>query len=77
MYVENQFTMEINQHKMQRLNQQTQFQALMITDPQTDMALGIESQRGAMCVRNVNVHVSCSSQFVTHFAAFFIDPRAK
>lgn len=33
--------------------------------------------RTAMCVRNVDVHVSCSSQVDAQFAAFFIDPRAK
>lgn len=48
-----------------------------VTDPQTGVALGIESQRTAMCVRSVNVRVSCSSHIVTHFAAVFIDPRAK
>lgn len=31
----------------------------------------------AMCVRNVDVHVSCSSQVDAQLAAFFIDPRAK
>ncbi|KAL0098612.1 hypothetical protein PUN28_020568 [Cardiocondyla obscurior] len=30
-----------------------------------------------MCVRNVDVHVSCSSQVDAQLAAFFIDPRAK
>ncbi|KAL0103895.1 hypothetical protein PUN28_017932 [Cardiocondyla obscurior] len=29
-----------------------------------------------MCVRNVDVHVSCSSQVDAQLAAFFIDPRA-
>jgi hypothetical protein len=33
--------------------------------------------RTAMCVRNVDVHVSCSSHFDAQLAAFFIDPRAK
>lgn len=33
--------------------------------------------RTAMCVRSVDVHVSCSSQFDAQLAAFFIDPRAK
>ena len=33
--------------------------------------------RTAMCVRNVDVHVSCSSQVDAQLAAFFIDPRAK
>lgn len=31
----------------------------------------------AICVQNVNVHVSCSSHVNTQFAAFFIDPQAK
>lgn len=31
----------------------------------------------AMCVRNVDVHVSCSSHVDAQLAAFFIDPRAK
>ena len=31
----------------------------------------------AMCVRIVDVHVSCSSQVDAQLAAFFIDPRAK
>lgn len=30
-----------------------------------------------MCVRNVDVHVSCSSHVNAQLAAFFIDPRAK
>ncbi|TYK30327.1 hypothetical protein E5676_scaffold3344G00040 [Cucumis melo var. makuwa] len=30
-----------------------------------------------MCVRIVNVHVSCSSHGNAQLAAFFIDPRAK
>lgn len=36
-----------------------------------------QSPKPAMCVRNVDVHVSCSSHVDAHFAAFFIDPRAK
>jgi hypothetical protein len=36
-----------------------------------------EYPRTAMCVRNVDVHVSCSSQVDAQLAAFFIDPRAK
>jgi hypothetical protein len=28
-----------------------------------------------MCVRNFDVHVSCSSQVDAQLAAFFIDPR--
>lgn len=47
------------------------------TDPQTVVALGIETPMTAMCVRIVNVRVSCSSHIAAHFAAFFIDPRAK
>jgi len=35
------------------------------------------SPRAAMCVRIVNVHVSCSSHGNAQLAAFFIDPRAK
>lgn len=31
----------------------------------------------AMYVRNVDVHVSCSSHVDAQLAAFFIDPRAK
>jgi hypothetical protein len=30
-----------------------------------------------MCVRNLDVHVSCSSQVDAQLAAFFIDQRAK
>jgi hypothetical protein len=33
--------------------------------------------RTAMCVRNVDAHVSCSSHSDAHLAAFFIDPRAE
>lgn len=33
--------------------------------------------RTAMCVQNVDVHVSCSSHVDAQLAAFFIDPRAK
>jgi hypothetical protein len=38
---------------------------------------GTEYPRTAMCVRNVDVHVYCSSQVDAQLAAFFIDPRAK
>ena len=38
---------------------------------------GIGNPRTAMCVRNVDVHVSCSSHVDAQFAAFFIDPRAE
>ena len=31
----------------------------------------------AICVQNVDVHVSCNSHNFTQFAAFFIDPQAK
>ena len=31
----------------------------------------------AMCVQNVDVHVSCSSHGISELAPFFIDPRAK
>ena len=30
-----------------------------------------------MCVRNFDVHVSCSKYFDAQFAAFFIDRRAE
>ena len=44
-------------------------------DPQTGVALG-RDPRAAMCVRIVDVHVSCSSHEDAQFAASFIDPRA-
>ena len=46
------------------------------SDPQSD---GAQEQvhRAAICVRIVDVHVSCSSHCDTQLAAFFIDPRAK
>ena len=37
----------------------------------------MDEPRSAMCVQNVDVHVSCSSHSDTQLAAFFIDPRAK
>jgi hypothetical protein len=45
-------------------------------DPRPGVGYG-QSPKPAMCVRNVDVHVSCSSHVDAHFAAFFIDPRAK
>lgn len=46
------------------------------TDPQSGVVRG-QCPRTAMCVRNVDVHVSCSSHVDAQLAAFFIDPRAK
>jgi len=46
------------------------------SDPQSDGAQE-RVHRAAICVRNVDVHVSCSSHCDTQLAAFFIDPRAK
>ena len=45
-------------------------------DPQPDVVRDMYPWT-AMCVRNVDVHVSCSSQVDAQLAAFFIDPRAK
>lgn len=45
-------------------------------DPQTGVVQELYP-RTAMCVRNVDVHVSCSSHDDARLAAFFIDPRAK
>ena len=45
-------------------------------DPQPDV-VPEQYPRTAMCVRNVDVHVSCSSHVDAQLAAFFIDPRAK
>lgn len=51
--------------------------SLVITyDPQPGVVRE-QYPRTAMCVRNVNVHVSCSSHVDAQLAAFFIDPRAK
>jgi hypothetical protein len=36
-----------------------------------------KNPKAAMCVRNVDVHVSCSSHVDAQFAASFIDPRAE
>lgn len=46
------------------------------SDPQSDGAQE-RVHRAAICVRIVDVHVSCSSHYDTQLAAFFIDPRAK
>ena len=45
-------------------------------DPQPGVANGC-NPKAAMCVRNVDVHVSCSSHVDAQFAASFIDPRAE
>lgn len=37
----------------------------------------VDEPRSAICVQNVDVHVSCSSHSDTQLAAFFIDPRAE
>jgi hypothetical protein len=52
-------------------------QSLKLTRPSARSGPGTEYPRTAMCVRNVDVHVSCSSQVDAQLAAFFIDPRAK
>lgn len=49
---------------------------LYVNDPQPGVVRE-QYPRTAMCVRNVDVHVSCSSQVDAQLAAFFIDPRAK
>jgi hypothetical protein len=49
---------------------------IFVTDPQSGVVQDI-NPRTAMCVRNVDVHVSCSSHVDALFAAFFIDPQAK
>lgn len=49
---------------------------VMLYDPQPEVVRE-QYPRTAMCVRNVNVHVSCSSHVDAQLAAFFIDPRAK
>ncbi|KAK5637870.1 hypothetical protein RI129_000122 [Pyrocoelia pectoralis] len=47
-------------------------------DPQPDVVQERRSvSRTAMCVRIVDVRVSCSSHYDAHLAAFFIDPRAE
>jgi hypothetical protein len=46
------------------------------TDPQSSVIQDI-IPRIAMCVRNVDVRVSCSSHYDAQLAAFFIDPQAK
>lgn len=47
-----------------------------INDPQLGVVRELNPWT-AMCVQNVDVHVSCSSQVITQLAAFFIDPRAE
>ena len=60
--------------------------SIRLNDKQSGLALLNDPQPGvvresyprtAMCVRSVDVHVSCSSQVDAQLAAFFIDPRAK
>ena len=48
----------------------------LLYDPQPGVANGC-NPKAAMCVRNVDVHVSCSSHVDAQFAASFIDPRAE
>lgn len=45
------------------------------SDPQPGVAQ--DKSRAAICVQNVDVHVSCSSHADAQLAAVFIDPRAK
>jgi hypothetical protein len=52
------------------------FGIMFVTDPQSGVVQDV-NPRTAMCVRNVDVHVSCSSHVDALFAAFFIDPQAK
>jgi hypothetical protein len=47
----------------------------MITDTQTSILGGIPPS--AMCVQNFDESRFCNSHYVSHFAAFFIDARAK
>ena len=46
-------------------------------EPTLSQAWTVDKPRSAMCVQNVDVHVSCSSHSDAQLAAFFIDPRAK
>jgi len=45
------------------------------TDTQTSILEGIPSS--AICVQNFDESRICNSHYVSHFAAFFIDARAK
>ena len=49
----------------------------MDVKPTLSQAWTVDELRSAMCVRSVDVHVSCSSHSDAQLAAFFIDPRAK
>ena len=64
-----------NERSVHRLRQNKQ-SGCIINDPQPDVVRELYPWT-AMCVRNVDVHVSCSSQVDAQLAAFFIDPRAK
>ena len=47
----------------------------MVTDTQTGIPSGIPL--GAKCVQRFDESRFCNSHYVSHFAAFFIDARAK
>ena len=50
---------------------------LMDVQPTLTQTWTCNKHMSAICVQNVDVHVSCSSHCVTELAPFFIDPRAK
>lgn len=66
------------QHRSYARVSETRAQAVSLyrNDPQPGVVRELYPWT-AMCVRNVDVHVSCSSQVDAQLAAFFIDPRAK
>lgn len=66
-----------NGETRRRLNRgRTQAVLRYVNDPQPGVVQELYPWT-AMCVRNVDVHVSCSSHVDAQLAAFFIDPRAK
>lgn len=48
-----------------------------VTDPQTGVAQDSLVTRAAMCVRLVDVRITCGLHDDAQLAAVFIDPRAK
>ncbi|CAG7825223.1 unnamed protein product [Allacma fusca] len=63
--------------KTARRSRERNHRVTRITDPQTGVAQDSLVARAAMCVRLVDVRITCGLHDDAQLAAVFIDPRAK
>ena len=50
---------------------------LVIVSPTLTQTWTRAGRVSAICVQSVDIHISCSSHYISELAPFFIDPRAK